>query len=32
MSEIFPEPITKLQLADIPLVGLKAHLSQSDNQ
>jgi len=31
MSEIFPEPITKLQLADIPLVGLKAHLSQSDN-
>ena len=31
MSEIFPEPITKLPLADIPLVGLKAHLSQSDN-
>ena len=30
MSEIFPEPITKLPLADIPLVGLKAHLSQSD--
>ena len=31
MSEIFPEPITKLPEADIPLSGLKAYLSQSEN-
>jgi quercetin dioxygenase-like cupin family protein len=31
MSEIFPAPIRKLPVADIPLTGLKAHLSQSDN-
>jgi hypothetical protein len=31
MSEFFPEPITKLPEADIPLAGLKAHLSQSEN-
>jgi mannose-6-phosphate isomerase-like protein (cupin superfamily) len=30
MSEIFPEPIRKLPVADIPLAGLKAYLSQSD--
>ena len=30
MSEFFPEPITKLPEADIPLAGLKAYLSQSD--
>jgi quercetin dioxygenase-like cupin family protein len=31
MSKFFPEPITKLPEADIPLAGLKAHLSQSEN-
>jgi mannose-6-phosphate isomerase-like protein (cupin superfamily) len=31
MPEIFPEPITKLPEADIPLAGLKAYLSQSTN-
>ena len=30
MSKIFPEPITTLPEADIPLQGVKAHLSQSD--
>lgn len=30
MSKIFPEPITGLPGADIPLEGLKAYLSQSD--
>jgi len=29
MPEIFPEPITKLPEADIPLAGFKAYLSQS---
>ncbi len=33
MSNIFPEPISKLPKADIPLEGLKAYLSQaSDHQ
>ena len=31
MSDIFPEPISKLPQADIPLEGLKAYLSQSSN-
>ena len=31
MSELFPEPITKLPQADIPLAGLKAYLSQSED-
>lgn len=31
MSEIFPEPIRNLPLADIPLDGLKTYLSQGDN-
>ena len=31
MSEIFPEPIINLPEADIPLSGLKAYLSQSEN-
>ena len=31
MSDIFPEPITNLPLADIPFDGVKAHLSQSEN-
>ncbi len=31
MSEIFPEPIRNLPLADIPLDGLKAYLSQAEN-
>jgi len=31
MSEIFPEPITKLPEADIPLAGLKTYLSQSED-
>ena len=29
MSEIFPEPITNLPQADIPLNGIKAYLSQA---
>ena len=31
MSEIFPEPIRNLPLANIPLDGLKAYLSQADS-
>ena len=31
MSEIFPEPIRNLPGADIPLEGVKAYLSQSEN-
>ncbi|MHC4541141.1 MAG: cupin domain-containing protein [Planctomycetota bacterium] len=31
MAEIFPESITRLPEADIPLRGLKAYLSQSDD-
>ncbi|MHC4708273.1 MAG: cupin domain-containing protein [Planctomycetota bacterium] len=31
MSEIFPEPIRNLAEADIPLSGLKAYVSQSQN-
>jgi quercetin dioxygenase-like cupin family protein len=31
MTDIFPEPIRNLPLADIPLEGLKAYLSQADN-
>jgi mannose-6-phosphate isomerase-like protein (cupin superfamily) len=29
-SSIFPEPITRLPLADIPLAGVLGYLSQSD--
>jgi quercetin dioxygenase-like cupin family protein len=31
MSEIFPEPIRNLPEADIPLKGIRAYLSQSEN-
>jgi len=31
MSDVFPEPITELPEADIPLSGLKAYLSQAEN-
>ena len=31
MPEVFPDPIRNLPEADIPLSGLKAYLSQSDN-
>ncbi len=31
MTEIFPEPIRNLPEADIPLKGVKAYLSQSEN-
>jgi quercetin dioxygenase-like cupin family protein len=31
MSGIFPEPIRNLPEADIPLNGIKAYLSQSEN-
>ncbi|MBN2181829.1 MAG: cupin domain-containing protein [Sedimentisphaerales bacterium] len=31
MSDIFPEPIRNLPEADIPVGGVKAYLSQSDN-
>lgn len=31
MSKIFPKPIQDLPRADIPLNGLKAYLSQSDD-
>ncbi len=31
MSTIFPEPISKLPKAAIPLEGLKAYLSQAEN-
>ena len=30
MHNIFPDPIRNLPLADIPISGLKAYLSQSD--
>lgn len=30
MNSVFPEPITNLPQADIPLEGLTAYLSQSD--
>ena len=30
MPDIFPEPITSLPQADIPLAGIKAYLSQAD--
>ena len=30
MSDIFPEPITSLPLADIPIQGIRAYLSQAD--
>lgn len=30
MQDLFPDPIQKLPLADIPLPGITAHLSQSD--
>ena len=29
-KEIFPEPVTALPEADIPLKGVKAYLSQAD--
>jgi quercetin dioxygenase-like cupin family protein len=32
MSSIFPEPITSLPQADIPLAGIKAFLLQADKQ
>jgi quercetin dioxygenase-like cupin family protein len=31
MKNIFPEPITKLPLADVPLKGVTAYLSQSED-
>ena len=31
MSKVFPEPIRGLPQADIPLSGVKAYLSQSDD-
>jgi len=31
MGEVFPKPIRNLPQADIPLNGLKAYLSQSDD-
>ena len=31
MTEIFPEPIRNLPEADIPLKGVRAYLSQSEN-
>jgi quercetin dioxygenase-like cupin family protein len=31
MTEIFPEPIRNLPEADIPLKGIRAYLSQSEN-
>ena len=31
MPEIFPEPIRSLPEADVPLSGVKAYLSQSEN-
>ena len=31
MKDIFPEPITNLPQADIPINGVAAYLSQSDN-
>ncbi len=32
MSSIFPEPIINLPRADIPLEGVKAYLSQGENE
>jgi len=32
MSSIFPEPIINLPKADIPLEGVKAYLSQGENE
>jgi quercetin dioxygenase-like cupin family protein len=31
MSKIFPEPIENLPEADVPIKGVKAYLSQSEN-
>jgi quercetin dioxygenase-like cupin family protein len=31
MSEIFPEPIRNLPEADVPIKGVRAYLSQSEN-
>jgi quercetin dioxygenase-like cupin family protein len=31
MPDIFPEPITRLAEADIPLRGVRAYLSQAEN-
>lgn len=31
MKSLFPEPITSLPIADIPLDGIVAHLSQADS-
>lgn len=31
MPEVFPEPIRKLPQADVPLEGVTAYLSQSEN-
>jgi mannose-6-phosphate isomerase-like protein (cupin superfamily) len=31
MPNIFPDPIRKIPLADIPIPGLKAYLSQGDS-
>ncbi|MFZ2640678.1 MAG: cupin domain-containing protein [Verrucomicrobiia bacterium] len=31
MNETFPEPILRLAVADIPIPGLSAHISQSDD-
>jgi len=31
MPEVFPEPIRNLPEADVPLKGVKAYLSQSEN-
>ena len=30
LSPVFPEPVTSLPVADIPLKGVKAYLSQTD--
>ena len=30
MSEVFPEPVTRLPQADIPFSGVSAYLSQAD--
>ncbi|NOY99356.1 MAG: cupin domain-containing protein [Chloroflexi bacterium] len=32
MSDVFPEPITTLPLADIPLEGVKGYLLQGERQ
>jgi quercetin dioxygenase-like cupin family protein len=31
MEEVFPEPVTRLPEADIPVEGLRAYLSQADS-